>query len=86
MQFFAEKDIQNQESVSLNRGIRNYRKRIEEHKEYIKNPQKYISDWNEKTEYEKAGLIKHWNKEIRNFEISISDRIEELKKRGDFNE
>lgn len=86
LQYFAERDIINQDSSSLKRAIRKYNKKIDEHKDHIKNPQGYISDWNEKSEREKAGLIKHWNKEIRNFETSINDRISELKKRGDFNE
>ena len=32
------------------------------------------------------GLKKHWNKEIRNFNQSIQDRIDELKARGDYDE
>lgn len=38
--------------------------------------------WNDKTERHKAGLIKHWEKEIRNFESNIKQAGEELKKRG----
>ena len=34
----------------------------------------------------KAGLIRHWIKEISNFKESIDNRINELKKRGDYNE
>ena len=32
------------------------------------------------------GLKKHWQKEINNFNKSINDRIEELKKGGDYDE
>lgn len=39
-----------------------------------------------KTRENKKGLIKHWNKEIRNFNQSINDRIKELKDRGDYDE
>ena len=86
LQFFAEKDIGNQSSNSLKRAIRKYRANILEHESKIKNPEKYISDWNIKDIREKNGLIKHWTKEIRNFNQSIDDRIEELKKRGDYDE
>lgn len=86
LQYFAERDIINQESNSLKRAIRKYNKHIEQHYEKINNPEKYISDWNEKSEEGKAGLIKHWNKEIRNWNTSIEDRITELRKRGDYDE
>lgn len=86
MQFFAEKDIEKQESNSLKRAIRNYNKRIKEHEEYIKNPYEHCSEWGNYDERKKNGLIRHWEKEISNFEKSIEDRIEELKKRGDYDE
>ena len=86
MQFFAEKDIENQESNSLKRAIRKYQKLIEEHDNKINNPEKYIPDWNSYDERKKQGLKKHWRKEISNFEQSIENRIEELKKRGDYDE
>lgn len=86
LQFFAEEDIKKQESNSLKRGINSYEKQIEKHQKYIANPEAYISDWDSKSENEKNGLIKHWNKEIRNFNNSIQDRIDELKRRGDYDE
>ena len=86
MQFFAEKDIENQESGSLRRAMRKYKKRIEEHKEYISNPKSHCPNWNELSDNQKSGLIRHWEKEIRNFEESIQNRIDELKKRGEYDE
>lgn len=83
-QFFAEKDIANQESNSLKRALRNYQKRIDEHKLKISNPEKYVDDWENYNERRKQGLIKHWQKEINNFEKSIQNRVDELKKRGDY--
>ena len=50
------------------------------------NPEKYDTGWNDKTERHKAGLVKHWEKEIRNFEANIEQAKEELKKRGETNE
>lgn len=86
LQYFAEKDIYRQESNSLKRAVRKYEANIAEHKAKISNPENYVPDWNNKDEREKKGLVKHWEKEIRNFEQSIDDRIAELKTRGDFDE
>lgn len=86
LQIFAEKDIQNQPSNSLKRAIRKYESKIAEHEEKIAHPESLIPDWETKDVREQNGLKKHWQKEIRNFKQSIDDRIEELKKRGDYDE
>ena len=86
LQYFAEKDIKNQESSSLKRAIKKYQKRIDEHNEKIKNPEKYIEDWQSLSSMKQEGLKRQWNKEIRNFNNSIDDRVAELKERGDFDE
>jgi SPP1 gp7 family putative phage head morphogenesis protein len=86
IQFFAEKDIANQESGSLKRAMRKYLEKISLHQDKINNPEKYVEGWENKDVREQNGLIKHWQKEIRNFQTSIDDRIVELKKRGDYDE
>ena len=86
LQFFAESDIKKQESNSLKRAIRKYEKRIKEHEDYLEHPETHCSDWNEKSRWEQEGLKKHWKKEIRNFNQSIHDRIDELKARGDYDD
>ena len=86
MQFFAEKDLPNQSSNALRKGMRNLEKEIEEHRDKLKNPQKYEANWGAMNEKARNGLLKHWNKEINNFYESIENRIEELKKRGEWNE
>lgn len=86
LQLFAERDIKKQESASLRRAINKYQKRIAEHKSKIENPAYYVSNWEERDIREQQGLIKHWKREIRNFQTSISDRIDELKLRGDYDE
>lgn len=86
LQFFSESDIKNQESGSLIRAIRKYEKRIEEHKAYIENPAVHIPEWSAYDVRYQEGLKRHWEKEIRNFQQSIEDRIAELKERGDYNE
>lgn len=84
LQFFAESDIKKQESISLRRSIRKFEKRIAEHENKINNPQEYYSDWNNFDERYRDGLKRHWNKEIRNFHNSIQNRIDELKRRGEW--
>ena len=86
LQLFAEEDIKNQSSTSLKKAIRKYEKRIQEHEQKIANPEAAVDDWNADSEQQKKGTIKHWQKEIRNFQENINDRIEELKKRGDWDE
>ena len=86
MQFFAEKDLENQETASIIRSMRKFEKRISEHKEYIQNPKSHCPEWDNYSENQKNGLIRHWNKEINNFEESIQNRIDELKKRGEYDE
>lgn len=86
IQLFAEKDIANQESTSLKRGIRKYQARIAEHQRKLDDPQQFVPTWNDKDVREQEGLKKHWKKEIRTFQQSIDDRVDELKKRGDYDE
>lgn len=86
LQYFAEKDIKNQESGSLKRAIRKYQVRIEEHELKIKNPKDVYPEWDTYDQRYQEGLKRHWNKEIRNFRQSIQDRIDELKERGDYDE
>ena len=82
LQLFAEKDIKKQTIQSLKRGIRSYNEAIEEHKDKIANPETYYDDWDVVSDKVRRGRIKHWEKEIRNFERSIAEREDELKRRG----
>lgn len=86
LQLFAESDIYKQESGSLKRAIHKFEKRIDEHKSYIAEPERHCSDWSEKSIVQQEGLKKHWEKEIRNFNQSIADRVDELRRRGDYND
>ena len=86
LQLFAESDIKRQGSGSLIRAIRKYQRRIQEHQDYINNPGAHISNWDQLDPRRQAGLIRHWEKEIRNFRESIQNRVDELKQRGDYHE
>lgn len=86
LQFFAERGIKKESSKSLKKGIQSLREEIYTHEGYIKNPQIHVADWDELPLLEQEGLLKHWNKEIRNFNASIDERVKELKRRGDYDE
>lgn len=86
LQFFAEKDIKNQESGSLKRAIRKYQKNIALHQQKISDPKKYVAGWDTMDIRKQNGLKKHWQREIDNFQTNIDDRIVELKERGDYDE
>ena len=79
----GEKGLKTQPSSALRKGIRSLEKRVEDHYKKIQAPEKYCKDWDSYTERAKSGLIKHWKQEIDNFNDSISNRIDELKKRGE---
>ena len=82
LQLFAEKNLQNQSSNQLRKGIKSFQKRIEEHLAKINNPSAIYSDWYDEPEMQE-GKIGHWLHEIKNFEESIKNRVEELNKRGE---
>ena len=83
LQLFAEKAIENQTSAQIRKGIRSLNKDLELHLKKIENPEDYCSDWNSKNERAKEGLIKHWLHEVKTFNESIQNRIDELEKRGE---
>ena len=54
---------------------------IETHKEKVNNPAKYDKEWDSKDARQKAGLVKHWKKEIKYSEANIKEAEAELAKR-----
>lgn len=82
LSFFAEKAIENQTPREIKKGIRNLKKRISEHYKKISSPEKYYANWNQMSEREQLGRIKHWEDEILRFEQSINNRNERLKEIG----
>lgn len=83
IQFFANKGIAKQNSKQLKKSIASWQDNLAEHRDKIKHPDRYDVEWDSKDDTRKAGLLKHWNKEIRIFESNIKEAMEELKKRGD---
>lgn len=82
IQFFANKGISKQTDRELAKSIRSWQKRVEEHKSKIADPISHDREWSIKSERLRAGLLKHWEKEIKTFEENIAQAKDELKKRG----
>jgi len=82
LQLFAEKNLENQTSNQLRKGIRTFQKRIEEHWAKINNPLASYPDFYDEPD-KQEGRIGHWLHEIKNFNESIQNRVDELEKRGE---
>ena len=82
LQLFSERNLQNQTPNQLRKGIRAFQNRIDEHRAKITEPWKSYPDWFSEPDKQR-GRIEHWQHEIRNFEESIQNRIDELAKRGE---
>jgi SPP1 gp7 family putative phage head morphogenesis protein len=81
LQFFANRSIVKQSDRQIMKSISSWKANIAEHEDKIKNPAKYDRDWDSKTEVQKAGLIRHWKKEVRHFDDNIKEAEAELAKR-----
>lgn len=82
LQFFANKSIAKQKDKQILKSIESWKANVVEHKDKIANPKKYYSDWDSMDERYKAGLIRHWEKEVRTFEKDIKEANDELERRG----
>ena len=81
-QFFANKSIQRQTEKQLRKSISSCSNTVLLHQDKITHPEIYDSNWGEKDERQKAGLLLHWEKEIRTIRKNIEQAKEELRKRG----
>ena len=82
VQFFANKGILKQSDSHLKKSIASWTENIAEHQAKLADPRKFDSEWDSKSDAHKAGLIKHWNKEIQNFQKNIKEANDELDRRG----
>lgn len=78
---FYRQDIAKQSDKSLVSGVKSYKKQIAEHEYKIEHPDKFYIDWDDVNETVRKGRLKHWRKEITNFEQSIQDNLQELERR-----
>ena len=83
LQFFANRSIKKQNTKQLKKSIAHWTDRAEEHRQKIKHPEQYDREWNNKTAVQRNGLLRYWEKEVRNFETNIRDAHDELERRGD---
>lgn len=84
LQLHGEVALKKQSTAALRKGIRTFQKRIAEHEDKLRHPERYDSDWPTYIESHQRGLLAHWKKEIDNFKESIENRITELKERGEY--
>lgn len=82
IQFFANKGILKQTDAHLKKSIASWSENIAEHQAKIADPRKYDFEWDAKSDAHKAGLIKHWQREIQNFQNNINEANAELGRRG----
>lgn len=81
IQFFANRSIAKRTDKQLHKSINSWAKNITEHQEKLQAPEKYDKEWNEKNSSAKAGLLRHWEKEINSFQKNIDLAYEELERR-----
>lgn len=86
IQLFANKKIETMKSAQLEKSISSWEKKASEHKNKILNPSQYYNDWDTFSDRYKAGLIKHWEHEIKTFQNDISAANAELERRRQKNE
>lgn len=86
LELFGNKDKEVQTSRQLEKGIRSDARRIREHEEKLRHPERFYKDWHEMPENVQSGRLKHWEKEVSNFKKNIRDAKDILKKRGDGDE
>lgn len=81
IQFFANRGIPKMTDSHIEKAVSSWGDIIEKHKQKIANPAEYDAEWDSKTERHKAGLIRHWQKEIDTASANIQQAKEELRKR-----
>lgn len=69
------KDSLNKSQARLRKSINSHQNQVDEHFDKLNNPEKYDIDWNNKTDEQKQGLLKKWQKDmIRNAEEAEIER------------
>lgn len=59
------KDAINKSEARLRKSIESHEEQVKEHIEKLNNPEKYDVEWNKKTEQQKRGLLKKWEKDAK---------------------
>lgn len=58
-------DAQKKSKARLQKSITSHEKQAQEHLEKLNDPEKYDVNWNNKTEQQKRGLLKKWQKDLK---------------------
>jgi hypothetical protein len=66
----------------LEKSLRSYKKNVEAHKGYIRDPKSKAPDWDQFEPDRKPGLIEKWRKDMKRAEIYEYFAQQELRKRG----
>lgn len=82
LQLFGRPDYTKQSVASIEKGISSLHSRISEHNAKINVPSLFVPSWDALDPRRQQGLIKHWQKEVKNFETQILDMTEELSRRN----
>lgn len=59
------KDAQKKSKSRLEKSIKSHEGQVQEHIDKLNNPERYDADWNNKTERQKQGLLKKWQKDLK---------------------
>ena len=67
--------------VALEKTVKNLDEKIALHIDKINNPEQHYPDWSKRNSLQQEGSIKHWRKEIANFQKQKNIALAELRKR-----
>ena len=81
LQAFGRENYEQQSDSQLAKSLRKHREALELHLKKIANPKKYAADWNERDERQKQGLIRWWEKEVKNLNNQVGYIVEEQERR-----
>ena len=75
-------NYKNMSSKQRQKSIRNHKKQLSFHLERIKNPEKYVDNWNTASKKYQNGIVSWWAKEVVNIQnqIKVLEKIENERK------
>jgi hypothetical protein len=58
--------------IQLRKGIRSFRQQISRHEQWVDDPWSKISDWNERDERYRKGLLAKWRQDVERHQAQIA--------------
>ena len=74
--------LNGQTDLQLQKSVSSFTKNIEEHKDKIASPPKFIDNWSQRSEQYKTGIINKWEKDILRNEEQLAVALGVAKERG----